>query len=472
MASATTTERSRAALEPPLTLTEEPPRLLGLADQTVLWANLGVSLLLPVTATFILTPDPGVAPLSLAAALAAIVAGSIIGNLLLGLGALPGADTGAPAMVLLRGLLGRQGSYVPTVLNLAQCLGWATFEVVIIAEAAARITDDSLRPLYVVLAGGAATVMAVRPLAVVRLLRRGAVWVVLASTVYLFLQVLRRPLPDLSDGSWEGFWKAADLVIALSVSWIPLAPDYSRHSRSGRAAFLGAFLGYGLSGTAFFALGVLALAGFGLQPGFDVIDALLAVPAGGVALVILVVDEVDEAFANVYSTAVSAQNFVPRVDRRALALGVGVIATVAALVFDIVAYENFLFLIGSVFVPLFATFAVSYYVLDRRRWDVSETAPPRWWVLAPWAAGFAAYQLVNPGTVDAWQRFWLDRQADLGFTPPSWLSASLASFAVAATLTLALGLLLRRGEEAGSRDRPGRDGSSRQPPRRAPGRAR
>ena len=477
MATATTGERTGPALEPPLTLTEAPPRLLGLTDQFVLWANLGVSLLLPVTATFILTPDPGVAPLSLGAALVAIVTGSVIGNLLLGLGALPGAETGAPAMVLLRGLLGRRGSYLPTALNLAQCLGWATFEVVIIAEAAARITDESLRPLYVVLAGGAATAMAVRPLAVVRLLKRGAVWVVLASTVYLFVQVLRRPLPGLGDGSWEGFWKAADLVIALSVSWIPLAADYSRHSRTGRAAFLGAFLGYGLSGTAFFTLGVLALAGFGLEPGFDVIDALLAVPAGGVALVILVADEVDEAFANIYSTALSAQNLRPTVDRRVLAVGVGVLATGAALVFDIVAYESFLFLIGSVFVPLFATFAVAYYLLDRRRWEVGNDAVARWWTLVPWAAGFVTYQLVNPGTVERWQRFWLDRQSDLGLTPPSWLSASLASFVVAAGLTLAIGLAmprLRPGAAAGprARARPAPRGSSRRPPRRAHGRGR
>ncbi|HZB72316.1 MAG TPA: cytosine permease [Acidimicrobiales bacterium] len=432
-------------VEAPLTLDEAPRKVLGLADQTVLWGNLGVSLLLPVTATFILTPDPSVAPLSLGAALVAIVVGSLIGNTLLGLGALPGADTGAPAMVLYRGLLGRRGSYLPTALNLAQCVGWSVFEIVIIAEAAARLTDDSLRPLFVVLAGGLATLMAIRPLGVVHALKRVAVWLVLASTAYLFVQVLRRPLPPLDDGSWEGFWKAADLVIALSVSWVPLAADYSRHSRTGRDAFLGAFLGYSASGTAFFALGVLALAGYGLDPGFDVIDALLAVPAGALALLVLAVDEVDEAFANIYSTAVSAQNVAPRVDRRVLALGVGVGATLAALVFDIVAYEGFLFLIGSVFVPLFGTFAAAYYVLDRRRgWDVSERAPARWWFVLPWAAGFVAYQLVNPGTVGWWQRFWLARADDVGFSPPTWLSASLTGLAVAGGLTLLLGTAARR----------------------------
>ena len=432
-------------VEAPLTLDEPARKVLGLADQTVLWTNLGVSLLLPATATFLLTPDPAVAPLSLGAALVAILVGSAIGNVLLGLGALPGAETGAPAMVLLRGLLGRRGSYVPTALNLAQCVGWSIFEIVVIAEAAARLTDDDLRPLFVVLAGALATLMAVRPLGVVQALKKVAVWLVLASTAYLFIQVLRRPLPPLDEGSWEGFWKAADLVIALSVSWVPLAADYSRHSRTGRDAFLGAFLGYSASGAAFFALGVLALAGYALEPGFDVIDALLAVPAGAVALLVLAVDEIDEAFANIYSTAVSAQNLAPRVDRRVLAVGVGVAATVAALWVDIVSYQGFLLLIGSVFVPLFGTFAAAYYVLDRGRpWDVSEAAPARWWFLGPWAAGFVAYQLVNPGTVGWWQRFWLARAEDLSFTPPTWLSASLAGLVVSAGLTLLLGAALRR----------------------------
>ena len=433
-----------SASEPGLTLADAPPRSLGLADQVSLWGNLGVSLLLPVTATFILTPPAASEPLALGAALVAIVVGSVIGNFLLGLSAVAGAETGRPSMVLLRGLLGRRASYVPTVLNVAQCVGWATFEIVIIAEAAARLTDESLRPLYVLLAGGVATTMAVRPLGSVRALKRVAVWLVIASTVYLYVQVLRRPLPPLDEGSWDGFWQSADLVIALSVSWIPLSSDYSRHSRRPGDAFWGAFIGYGVAGTAFFALGVLALVSFAIEPGFDVIDALLSLPVGGLALLILVVDEVDEAFANVYSTAISMQNVTPRVDRRVLALGVGALATGAALVFDIVEYEAFLFVIGSVFVPLFATFAVAYFVLDRGRWDTGEDAPARPWMLLPWAAGFVTYQLISPPSVAAWQRFWLDRQADLGFVPPGWMSASLASFAVAGLLTLVVGRLTRR----------------------------
>ena len=433
-------------LEPPLTLDQPATRMLGTGDQLVLWWNLGISLLLPVTATFLLAPG-----MSLVACLLAIVVGTVIGNTLLGLGALAGAETGAPSMVMLRGLFGRAGSFLPTGLNLAQCIGWATFEIVIIAETGDRVVGGGWRWPFVLGAGVLATLMAVRPIAVVHALKRVVVWLVIASTIYLFVQIARKDLGSFTDGGYGGFWLSVDLVASLSVSWIPLVADYSRHSRSGRAAFIGASVGYGASSAAFFTLGVLALASLGLAPGFDVIDALIDIPVGWLALLILVMDEVDEAFANVYSTAISAQNVAPRVDRRVLAVIVGAVATTLALVFDIVAYENFLFLIGSVFVPLFATFAVDYFINRPRvrgsrsdAWDVSETAPTRLVMVVPWIAGFVTYQMINPGLVGWWARWWTARREDIGFTPESWMSATLLSFAVAAVLTLVIGSVRRR----------------------------
>ncbi|MCU1488380.1 MAG: Permease for cytosine/purines uracil thiamine allantoin [Actinomycetia bacterium] len=420
------------AIEPPITLDQPPARTLGLNDQLALWGNLGVSLLLPVTATFLLAPG-----MSLGACLVAIVVGTVLGNLLLGLAAVPGAETGAPAMVLFRGLFGRTGSYLPTILNLAQCVGWSTFEIVIIAESADRVIGGGWRWPIVLAAGVVATLMAIRPLAVVTVLRRYIVWLVLASTAYFFVQVLRGDLPGLTHGGWNGFWPAADLVAALAVSWMPLAADYTRQSRSAKDAFWGASIGYGVSSAAFFALGVLAFAGLG---GDDVIASLLAIPAGAIALFVLAVDEIDEAFANVYSTAVSAQNLVPKVDRRVLAVGVGALATVLALAVNIHEYESFLLLLGSVFVPLFAVFIVDYYVLRRRQWDVSDDAPARWAMVVPWLVGFVSYQLVNPGSVSWWANWWLARRADL-VTPPSWLGATVTSFVVAAVLTLVVGRL-------------------------------
>src|SRR4051795_9719695 len=170
--------------EAPMTLAEAPVRRLGIRDGLGLWGNLGISLLLPVAAVYVVVPGG-----SLAVTMAAIVVGAVIGAILLGFGAAAGAREGVPAMVLLRGLLGRRASYLPTVLNLVQCVGWATFEIVIIAEAASRALGLPRWP-FVLLGGALATLMALRPLGAVRVLARYAVFVALAAVAYLFVRVL------------------------------------------------------------------------------------------------------------------------------------------------------------------------------------------------------------------------------------------------------------------------------------------
>src|SRR5215831_3693088 len=103
--------------EPGLTLADPQPRTLSTWDQTALWGNLGISLLGPVTAVYVVANG-----MSFLAAFIAIVVGTLIGTIGLGLANTAGARTGMPAMVMLRGLFGTRLSYLPTILNLVQVL--------------------------------------------------------------------------------------------------------------------------------------------------------------------------------------------------------------------------------------------------------------------------------------------------------------------------------------------------------------
>ena len=423
------------AREAPLTLTTDPPRPLRFTDQLAMWGNLGISLFGPLTGALIAT-----AAGSVGLALAAIVIGCGLGAILLGASAVIGASTGAPAMVTLRGLVGRRGSVVPTLLNIAQNVGWATMEIIVISTAAVAVLGQSWRWPFVILAGAAATVMAVRPLGSVRLLRKIMIWLVLAASVYLFVQVLLQPRQSIPQESVLGFWPAVDLAVAGVVSFAPLAADYSRHSQTRKAAFWGASLGYGLAAIAYYALGVYAVLNLG---GSDVITALVTLPAGAVAIAILLVDEVDEAFANVYSTTMSVHNLLPQVDRRIVALLIGATATLLAGLLDFGQYQSFLFLIGSVFVPLYAVAAVDFFLVSRQRWDLSSTSRFRAAPVIAWACGFAAYQLVYPGTVPGWADLWASVGAGIGFVPPGWLGSSVAAIAVGGLVMLVSGLPLR-----------------------------
>ncbi|MFC4587861.1 purine-cytosine permease family protein [Sphaerisporangium corydalis] len=434
--------------EVPLTLGEAPPRTLGLLDQGAFWANLGVSLLGFSGALYLLHP-PGGAPLSLVAAVLAAVVGSLVGTVMVGLAAVPGAHTGAPAMVLLRGLFGAKLSYVPTVLNILQMLGWGAFELWVIAEGAAAIFGDAVsKQVWVVAAGLLTIALTIRPLGAIRLLRRFVTAGVVVAMVWLAVALLREA-PSLGGGGWSGFAPAVDYVIALSVSWVPVAADYARHSRSGRSAFAGVVSGYTIAQVACLVLGILALSLVGNDPA-RVWDAFVAVPLGGLFFGVLVLREADQSFANVYSTAMSLQNFLPKVDRRVFSVGVGVLTTVIALSADVNSYAAFLSVIGAVFVPMFAVLAVDYFLLGgAARWDTSAGAPSRWGMLVPWVLGFVAYWLVTTAeTVSWWDAVWTGLRDAIGFERPVWMNAALAAFLVSALVTLVSGWRLRGGGAA------------------------
>ncbi|WP_219498596.1 purine-cytosine permease family protein [Nonomuraea ceibae] len=436
--------------EVPLTLEGAAPKTLGVLDQGALWANLAVSLLGFSGALFLLDPL-GNAPLSLTAALAAAVVGSLIGTAMVGLSAIPGTQTGQPAMVLLRGLFGARLSYVPTVLNIIQMIGWGAFELWVIAQGAMAVFGDTVPyAVWVIVAGVLTTALTIWPLGAIRLLRRYITALVIVALIWFTFQFLG-DAPPQSGGSWTAFAPAVDYVIALSVSWVPLAADFARHSRSSRAAFTGVVGGYTLAQVACLGLGVYAVAIAGAaavqNDSTAVFGPFVAVPLGAMFFGILVLREADQSFANVYSTTVSLQNLMPRVDRRILSVAIGVLTVAIALVVDVTSYGAFLGVIGAVFVPMFAVLAVDYFLLGgATRWNTAEDAPARWSMLAPWALGFAAYWLTtSTPTVEQWDGIWAAAREAIGFERQPWMNGALGAALVAALVTLALGAIRRRG---------------------------
>ncbi|MBI4562831.1 MAG: cytosine permease, partial [Candidatus Rokubacteria bacterium] len=247
-------------------------RRLGFWDYIVLWGDLGIGLLVLLAGSFLV---PG---LSLGQALGAIVLGSLIGVALLALGGVAGSQTGVPTMVILRPVLGIRGSYLPTVVNVGQLLGWTVFELVIMGHAANAVSKQLLAwdayGVWVAFWSLLVVGMAVwGPLAVVRQwLGRFAVWLMLGTTLWLtWYLAVRYSLDQLLARPGTGqfpFWAAVDLVIAMPISWMPLVADYSRFARKAAPAFWGTALGYFLANVWFSGLGatILLAAGVTQEP--------------------------------------------------------------------------------------------------------------------------------------------------------------------------------------------------------------
>jgi len=415
-------------------------RVLGFLDTTMLWTNLGISLLVLVL--------PAYFDLSLQKALLATLVGGLIGNAMLALAALIGADGRVPTMVLQRAPLGTRGSYVATVLNVLQCLGWSIFELIVIATAAGLLCDKlfGFQAVWVwkLAFGALAAVLALLgPIGFVRrFVRKFAIWAVVASIAYLAWWIIDNghvarlwSHPGTHHGS---FWIAVDTVVAVTVSWAPLVADYTRFSRDRRSAFWGTGIGYLLPTLFQFGFGSILVLSRGVDPNHPEL-ILTAIAGGGVAaalaLLALTVDETDEAFANVYSGAVSMQNLFPRASQRALIVGAAVVSTGAALAIDMRSYQRFLLLLGAVFVPLLGVLVADWLLAGAHYTRERIFGGPRVRVgpIAAWVAGFVAYEwLYQPTGLGFWSRL-------LGHLPtPSYaIGASVPGFAVAFGLTAA-----------------------------------
>jgi purine-cytosine permease-like protein len=152
------------------------------------------------------------------------------------------------------------------------------------------------------------------------------------------------------DGSM-GLLSAMDLVIAMPVSWLPLVADYARFGKSGKGAFTGTWIGYAVANIWCYALGVMVASVS--EPGADLVGTLLLAQGGLIALSLILVDEIDNAYGDVYSGAVSSHSLLPKVSIRRWGIALAVLCTALALVLPMHDLEPFLLILSSVFVPLY-----------------------------------------------------------------------------------------------------------------------
>ncbi|ALP63711.1 MULTISPECIES: putative hydroxymethylpyrimidine transporter CytX [Paraburkholderia] len=417
----------------PLTPVPDSRRAFKTGDAFALWFSLGIGLLVAQAGALLV---PG---LSLPHALLAILIGSVIGVVLLALAGVIGTDTGLAAMSSLRPTLGVRGASIPAVLNMIQLVGWGSFEVIVMRDSADALSKQAFgfsAPLiWTVIFGVLATLLAISgPLSFVRrFLRSWGIWLLLAGAAWLTYAVLaQHDLGALMRRPGNGempFGGAVDLVVAMPLSWLPLIADYTRFGRKAGETFRGTILGYGIANIWFYALG--AVYGLAAGGGDALLTTALAQAGGGLALLLVLIDEIDNAFADVHSAAVSTGTFWTRASVPLLSAAFGALCTLIALIVPMAKYQNFLLLIGSVFAPLFGVVLVDHFIVRKRRIEAAALADTQgrygfsggWHVSAfiAWAVGIAAYQAINQ---------WLP---NLGATLPALVIGALCYLALVST---------------------------------------
>ena len=123
-------------------------------------------------------------------------------------------------------------------------------------------------------------------------------------------------------------------------------------------------------------------------------------------------------------------------------------AIAGALVIDLVNYQSFLLLLGSVFVPLFAVLLADWLAAGRHYSEHDVFGAPAWrpGLIAAWIAGFVLYQWLFP-TGPGW---WVDLVENLN--PPAWgIGATVPSLSCRLALAGVVAALSRRSTAGAGR---------------------
>jgi putative hydroxymethylpyrimidine transporter CytX len=332
-------------------------RLFGWRDHAALWLSLGVGLLVMQVGSYL------VPALGTQAALAAILGGSLIGAGLLAWTAKIGCDSGLSSAGLMHAAYGSSFARLPVLLNIVQLIGWTTFEMVVMRDgvmAIGRQAGAALPMVAVTFAFGALLIVLLMG-SMVGLVRkfigRFGLPLVILSLAWLSWQFLGKA----QAAGWSALWNrpgdggmstlsALDLVIAMPISWLPLVADFSRHGSNGAAALRGTWLGYAIANIWCYSLGVLVAL---TTPSTDLVAALLLAQGGLVALGLILIDEVDNAYGDLYSGSVAGHSLLPRWSTRRWGVTLALLCTVLALFLPMHSLEPFLLILSSVFVPLY-----------------------------------------------------------------------------------------------------------------------
>ena len=338
-------------------------RVFDARSHASLWFSLGVGLLVMQVGAY-LVPAVGTQE-----AIWAILLGSALGAGLLAWTAQIGCDSGLSSAGLMHLVYGPSLARLPVLLNVVQLLGWTAFELVVMRDGSSAILQqtwglDPAAPLTLALSTLVwglvlAALMAGSMLGLVRgFISRWGLPLVVLSLLWLSWHFLG--VAQAKD--WQAIWNrpgtggmsalnALDLVVAMPVSWLPLVADYARHGRSRRGTLGGTWWGYALANVWCYAMGVLVASV--VEPGTDLVTALLLAQGGLLALGLILLDELDNAYGDLYSGALSAHSLQPQTPLKRFGLWGAVLCTGLAMALPMHNLEPFLLTLSSVFVPLY-----------------------------------------------------------------------------------------------------------------------
>jgi len=155
----------------------------------------------------------------------------------------------------------------------------------------------------------------------------------------------------------------------------------------------------------------------------DIVSIMLEAGLGLIAVIIVIISTVTTTYLDVYSAGVSTNSIFKALNEKRYAMYTTIVGTLLAVVAPVNHFEGFLYVIGSVFAPMFAILFTDYFILKR---DYSHQKFNGLNILL-WLLGFSFY------------RYFMAFDSPIGITIPVML--------VVATVSLIVNFSMKRLKE-------------------------
>jgi putative hydroxymethylpyrimidine transporter CytX len=364
----------------------ENKQTLTSANLFFLWFGAAVSVAEILTGGYL-------AELGISKGMWAIILGHLVGTSLLVIAGVIGFRERLPSIMSTRISFGKQGSYIISVINILQLIGWTAIMIIEGGKAINVVTTslwnfDSIT-LQSVLIGLMIGAWVISGFHGFTKLNMAAVFLLLILTVVMSVVIFRKA-PDLNAVKSAGFFgNGFELSIIMPLSWFPLIADYTSLSGSKKGAWIAPFAGYFTGSCWMYTIGMFG----GIYSGSpDPTGMMLAANLGIIALMVIGLSTVTTTFLDVHSAAISLLNIFPSIKRGHAGAVFALLGTLLAIFFPIDEYTSFLYILGSVFSPLISILLTDYFILktDSRNKKADAVAT------VSLAAGIIFYYLIKP----------------------------------------------------------------------------
>lgn len=287
------------------------------------------------------------APLGIAKGLAAIITGHIIGCTFLALGGYLSFRDSKNAMDKVKDAFGIFGTKIVALFNIMQLMGWSGIMIIQGGRALKGLVLSLSGFSTIIITGILVFLWAFLFSRRIDLINNISVAVLFILILFLVPGI--QHITSISSQGNLSFLTAVELSVAMPVSWLPLIGDYTKDAVSKKGSFLFSALGYLSGSVLMYALGMIIT----LSTGKDVVSYVVSSPYKFIAGTVIVLSTVTTTFLDIYSSVISSKQLM-HINSESLCITVySAISIIAACFFPMESFQNFLLLIGSIFVPIY-----------------------------------------------------------------------------------------------------------------------